>query len=85
MLRMPQEVYTGQEGGGKEYYDLAKDPLQLHNALGAGDTTYAPPYTVIRDYYEQRLRALTTCSGHAGAGSCVEAEDAPLLPAGTAP
>jgi N-acetylglucosamine-6-sulfatase len=85
MLRMGGRVYTRHEGGNKEYYDLAKDPLQLHNALGAGDTTYLPPDTVIRDYYEQRLHALTTCSGHAGAGSCVEAEDAPLLPVDTTP
>jgi N-acetylglucosamine-6-sulfatase len=85
MLRMPQEVYTRYEGPDREYYDLAKDPLQLHNALGAGDTTYLPPDTAIREYYEQRLHALTTCSGHAGAGSCVEAEDAPLLPVGTTP
>jgi len=85
MLRMGHEVYTRHEGGDKEYYDLAKDSLQLHNALGAGDTTYAPPDSAIRDYYEQRLLALTTCSGHAGAGSCIEAEDAPLLPMGTAP
>ena len=83
---MPQEVYTRYEAPDREYYDLAKDPLQLHNALGAaGDTTYLPPDTAIRDYYEQRLLALTTCSGHAGAGSCVEAEDAPLLPGGTTP
>ncbi len=82
MLRMGGRVYARHEGGAKEYYDLAKDPLQLHNALGSGDRTYDPPDITIRDYYEQRLHDLTTCRGHAGSGSCVEAEDAPLLPVG---
>ena len=44
-----------------------------------------PGMATIRHYYEQRLHALDTCSVHAGAGSCVEAEDAPLLAAGIAP
>jgi N-acetylglucosamine-6-sulfatase len=85
MLRMGGKIYTRHEGGEKEYYDLGLDPHQLHNALGAGDTTYPPPDTAIRAYYEKRLAALYACSGHEGPGSCREAEDAPLLPVGIAP
>ena len=85
MLRMGGKVYTRHEGGAKEYYDLAKDPYQVHNALGAGDTTYLPPDSTIRAYYEQRLNDLYRCSGHEGPGSCREAEDAPLLPTSTTP
>jgi N-acetylglucosamine-6-sulfatase len=85
MLRMGGKVYTRHEGGSREYYDLAKDPHQVHNALGAGDTTYLPPDGAILDYYEQRLNNLYRCSGHEGPGSCREAEDAPLLPASAAP
>jgi hypothetical protein len=85
MLRMVGKVYTRHEGGAKEYYDLARDPHQVHNALGDGDTTYAPPDSTIRAYYEDRLTNLYRCSGHEGPGSCREAEDAPLLPAATTP
>jgi N-acetylglucosamine-6-sulfatase len=83
MLRMGGKVYTRHEGGAKEYYDLAKDkdPYQVHNALGAGDTTYLPPDSAILAYYEQRLNALYACAGQ----SCRTAEDAPLLPASTTP
>jgi N-acetylglucosamine-6-sulfatase len=81
MLRMGGKVYTRHEGGAKEYYDLVKDPYQVHNALGAGDTTYLPPDSAIRAYYEQRLNALYACAGQ----SCRTAEDAPLLPASTTP
>jgi N-acetylglucosamine-6-sulfatase len=80
MLRMGDKVYTRHEGGAKEYYDLSVDSHQVHNALGAGDTTYAPPGSAIRAYYEQRLNDLYSCNGHEGPGSCREAEDAPLLP-----
>jgi arylsulfatase A-like enzyme len=86
MLRLGGKVYTRHEGGAKEYYDLAKDPHQVHNALGAGDTTYLPPDSAILAYYEQRLNALYACGGHDEApGSCRTAEDAPLLPASIAP
>ena len=85
MLRMGGKVYTRHEGGAKEYYDLARDPHQVHNALGTGDTTYTPPDSTIRAYYEDRLTNLYRCSGHEGPGSCREAEDAPLLPAAAAP
>jgi N-acetylglucosamine-6-sulfatase len=87
MLRMRHEVYTRHAGTAneKEYYDLTKDPYQVHNALGARDTTYPPPDQTTRAYYEQRLDALYACSGQEGAGSCAEAEDAPLQPSGTAP
>ena len=85
MLRMGGKVFTRHEGGAEEYDDLGVDPHQVHNALGAGDTTYAPPDGAILDYYEKRLRALYACSGHEGQGSCREAEDAPLLPSGTTP
>jgi arylsulfatase A-like enzyme len=85
MLRMVGKVYTRHEGGAKEYYDLARDPHQVHNALGDGDTTYAPPDSTIRAHYEDRLTNLYRCSGHEGPGSCREAEDAPLLPAATTP
>jgi N-acetylglucosamine-6-sulfatase len=85
MLRMVGKVYTRHQGGAKEYYDLARDPHQVHNALGAGDTTYLPPASTIRAHYEQRLNNLYRCSGHEGPGSCREAEDAPLLPASAAP
>jgi N-acetylglucosamine-6-sulfatase len=82
MLRMGGgKVYTRHEGGAKEYYALAKDPHQVHNALGAGDTTYLPPDRAILAYYEQRLNALYACAGQ----SCRTAEDAPLKPTSTAP
>ena len=86
MLRMRHEVYTRHEGSAneKEYYDLAKDPYQVHNALGAGDTTYLPPEDTILFYYEQRLDDLYSC-GVDGPVTCKEAEDAPLLPEATAP
>jgi arylsulfatase A-like enzyme len=85
MLRMDGSNYTRYEDGEKEYYDLRLDPDQLHNALGPSDTTYPPPTPAIRAYYERRLDDLDACSGHEGPGSCREAEDAPLLPRGSAP
>jgi len=86
MLRMGGKVYARHEGGSKEYYDLRVDPFQVHNALGEADTTYPPPGSAIRAYYEQRLGALYNCSGHGeGPGSCSVAENAPLLPADTVP
>ncbi len=85
MLRMRQKVYTRYDSGEKEYYDLATDPYQLHNALGAGDTLYPPPDSTILDYYERRLDALYACSGREGPGSCREAENTPPLPTSTAP
>ena len=81
MLRMRGKVYTRYEDGQqKEYYDLARDPHQVHNALGAGDTTYLPPDSAILDSYEERLDALYACAGR----SCRTAENAPL-PSGGAP
>ena len=85
MLRMGGKVYTRHQGGAKEYYDLAKDPHQVHNALGGGDTTYAPPDRTILAHYEERLNDLYRCSGQGGPRSCRGAEDAPLLPTGTTP
>jgi N-acetylglucosamine-6-sulfatase len=86
MLRMPGKVYTRYEGvTAKEYYDLTIDPYQVHNAFGASDTAYPPPNPTTQAYYEKRLDDLYACSGHEGAGSCVEAEDAPLLPVTIAP
>jgi N-acetylglucosamine-6-sulfatase len=82
MMRMGSKVYTRYEQGTYEYYDLAVDPYQLHNALGRSDTAYAPPDPATRGFYEQRLNALYSCRGHEGPGSCREAEDAPLLPSG---
>jgi N-acetylglucosamine-6-sulfatase len=85
MLRMDGGNYTRYEDGEKEYYDLRSDPYQLHDALGASDTTYPPPDPATLAYYERRLDDLYACSGHEGQGSCREAEDAPLLPSGVAP
>jgi hypothetical protein len=82
MMRMGGKVYTRYESGAYEYFDLAIDPHQLHNALGSSDTAYAPPDRATRDYYEQRLNALYSCRGLEGPGSCREAEDEPLLPSG---
>jgi hypothetical protein len=79
MLRMRGKVYTRHQGGEKEYYDLARDPYQVHNALGQSDTAYPPPDRATRDYYEQRLDELYSC-GVDGPLTCKEAEDAPLLP-----
>jgi N-acetylglucosamine-6-sulfatase len=81
MLRMGGKVYTRYEKGAHEYYDLSMDPYQVHNALGASDTAYAPPDGSTRDYYEKRLDALYACAGV----SCRTAENAPLLPSGTVP
>ena len=86
MLRMKDgegvKVYTRHEtgpgDGDEEYYDLKRDPYQLHNALGAADTTYPPPDGATLAYYEERLDALYNCAGQ----SCRAAEDAPLLPGG---
>jgi N-acetylglucosamine-6-sulfatase len=81
MLRMRDKVYTRYESNEKEYYDLTVDPYQVHNALGASDTTYAPPDAATRAYYEKRLDDLYACAG----GSCRTAENAPPLPAGIVP
>ena len=85
MLRMGGKVYTSHEGGAEEYYDLAKDPYQVHNALGEGDTTYPPPEGEILGYYRDRLNDLYGCSGQEGPVSCRVAEDVPLLPTSTIP
>ena len=84
MLRMRGKIYTRYVQGGKEYYDLAKDPYQVHNALGASDTTYAAHDRATRAYYEQRLDDLYSC-GIDGPLRCKEAEDAPLLPQASVP
>src|SRR5215211_5728463 len=78
MLRMRGKVYTRREDGvvNKEYYDLAVDPYQLHNALGPSDTAYLPPDSRTLAHYEQRLDDLYHCSGQ----SCRMAENAPLSP-----
>jgi N-acetylglucosamine-6-sulfatase len=78
MLRMRGKIYTRHERGvvDKEYYDLAVDPYQIHNALGPSDTTYPPPAPGTLDYYERRLDELYGCSGQ----SCRTAENAPLSP-----
>jgi N-acetylglucosamine-6-sulfatase len=87
MLRMRNKVYTRHENGEKEYYDLATDPYQLHNAFQPDDPNKTPPApdSATREYYEQRLDALYECVGQRGPGSCGEAEDAPLLPGDTTP
>ena len=81
---MRQKVYTSYDSGEKEYYDLATDPYQLHNALGAGDTLYPPP-----EARSSLLRAAFGCplrlQRPRGSGSCSEAENAPPLPTSTAP
>ncbi len=84
MLRMRGKVYTRHVQGGKEYYDLAKDPYQVHNALGTSDTTYAAPDRATLAYYEQRLDDLYRC-GVDGPMTCKEAENAPLLPQANLP
>jgi arylsulfatase A-like enzyme len=87
MLRMKDDegvkVYTRHETGAvrKEYYDLGRDPHQLHNALGEADTTYPAPSSATLAHYEDRLDALYGCAGQ----SCRTAEDAPLLPGGAPP
>ena len=79
MLRMRGKVYTRYARGGREYYDLTKDPNQVHNALGRSDTTYSAPGRATLAYYEQRLDNLYRC-GVDGPMTCREAENAPLLP-----
>jgi N-acetylglucosamine-6-sulfatase len=83
MLRMKDDegvkVYTRHQNGEEEYYDLVRDPYQLHNALGSADTAYPPPITATLNYYEERLGALYRCAGQ----SCRAAEDASLLPGGS--
>jgi N-acetylglucosamine-6-sulfatase len=87
MLRMSSKVYIRHENGMREYYDLAADPYQLHNAFQPDDPDKTPPAPrpAIKAYYEQRLNALYECEGQRGPGSCGEAEDAPLLPGDTTP
>ena len=87
MLRMPGKSYTRyQKNNEKEYYDLIKDPYQLHNAFGRSDTTYPKPTSTTRDYYERRLNRLYACKGHDdGLRSCRVAENDPLLPTSTDP
>jgi N-acetylglucosamine-6-sulfatase len=87
MLRMRDgqviKVYTRHESGivKKEYYDLALDPYQVHNALGPSDTTYPPPDPGTREYYEQRLDDLYGCgSGPEATMTCRQAENAALSP-----
>jgi arylsulfatase A-like enzyme len=79
MLRMKDgegvKVYTRHQNGEKEYYDLTRDPYQLHNALGAAGTAYPPPGGATLAHYEGRLDALYNCAGQ----SCRAAEDAPPL------
>jgi hypothetical protein len=43
MLRMGGKVYTRYINGEREYYDLSEGPYQVHNAVGASDTTYPQP------------------------------------------
>ncbi len=82
MLRMEDaKVYTRHQNGAEEYYDLSRDPHQLHNALGAADTDYPAPDAATLNHYEDRLDALYRCSGQ----SCRTAENAPLLPGGPTP
>lgn len=87
MLRMSSKVYIRHENGKREYYDLAADPYQQHNAFQPDNPKKTPlkPDSATREYYEQRLNALYTCEGQRGPGSCGEAEDAPLLPGDTTP
>ena len=91
MLRMRGKVYTRHQNGDKEYYDLAPgvDPYQVHNALGAADTTYAPPDDATLAYYEDRLDDLYRCgwdtTDPGTSMTCRQAENAPLLPAGATP
>jgi N-acetylglucosamine-6-sulfatase len=87
MLRMSNKVFVRHENGQREYYDLAADPYELHNAFQLDDPNKTPPApdSPTRKYYEQRLNALYNCKGQRGPGSCGEAEDAPLLPASTTP
>ena len=92
MLRMKGEegvkVYTRHEtglgDGDREYYDLRLDPHQLHNALGAADTTYPAPDTATLAHYEERLDDLYGCGLPPGGGpsTCRKYENAPLLPGG---
>src|SRR5215210_2320118 len=88
------KVYTRHETGAvrKEYYELSRDPNQVHNALGPADTTYPAPSDATLAYYEERLDALYRCGSGPRAPDapvptmpCRQAEDAPLLPVGPAP
>src|SRR5215212_932664 len=85
MLRMRSKVFIRHENGKREYYDLAADPYELHNAFKPDDPNKTPPApeSSSREYYEQRLNALYNCEGQRGPGSCGEAENAPLLPGST--
>ena len=65
----------------KEYYDLARTPTSCTTPSATSDTTYPPPDSATRDYYEQRLDALYACAEQ----SCRTAENAPLLPTGIVP
>jgi hypothetical protein len=88
MLRMEGSNYTRYHdtdadpaNDPKEYYDLVRDPYQLHNALGASDTAYPPPGNATLAYYERRLDNLYGCAGP----SCRAAENASLVPPTTTP
>jgi N-acetylglucosamine-6-sulfatase len=89
MLRMRGKVYTRYGNGAEtEYYDLKRDPYQVHNAFSTSETDpplYPPPDAATLAHYDQRLNALYDCVGHEGPGSCVAAENTPVSPTGVAP
>jgi N-acetylglucosamine-6-sulfatase len=89
MLRMRGKVYTRYGNGAEtEYYDLKRDPYQVHNAFSTSETDpplYPPPDAATLAHYDQRLNALYACAGHEGPGSCVAAENTPVSPTGVAP
>lgn len=68
-LRMRMQKYIRFQNGGKEYYDLAKDPYE----------TRSEPSSVAektRAYWGKRMGRIGSCSG----AECRDAENAPALP-----
>jgi N-acetylglucosamine-6-sulfatase len=67
-LRMQGQKYIRFRNGEEEYYDLGKDPDEVHSNPDSLDTT-------TRSYWEQRLDDLQHCEGD----SCRTAENVPML------
>jgi arylsulfatase A-like enzyme len=56
-IRTPRYMYAEYRGGGKELYDLAKDPFELQSRHDA------PVYAAVKSVLANRLHKLQACAG----------------------